>query len=175
MSNYARLLLLWILLHTPCLATGRPPTVKRTSPVTVVVFLDTECPICQQYTRPLKELYQQYAPKGVRFIGVFPSSTDNKASISVFRKTYSLNFPGQADPSLTQVRLYKARVMPEVVVVNEQGSRVYQGAVDDWFVALGRYRREPTQHYLRDALDAVLAGRLVPIAQTQPIGCRIQL
>ena len=161
--------LLMLATHQPVTA-GDPP-----KPVaTVLVFLDTECPISQQYTRPLAALYGQYAAKGVYFQAVFPSVTDTQAAIRAFSSAYKLPFTGQPDPDRTRVRQYRAEVTPEVVLLDKQGIVRYQGAIDDWFITLGRYRREPTQYYLRDALAAVLDGRPVPVPRAEPVGCRIQ-
>lgn len=151
-----------------------PHNPEKPSLATVLVFLDTECPVCQQYTRPLASLHRQYAARGVRFQSIFPSPTDDRAAIAAFNKAYALFFAGQPDPGRVRVRQYRATVTPEVVLLDERGLIVYQGAIDDWFVALGRHRREPTQHYLLDALNALLDGRPVTIARTEPVGCRIQ-
>jgi len=54
------------------------------------------------------------------------------------------------------------------------GQTAYQGAIDDWYVALGKHRPEARLHYLRDALDAVLAGNAVAIVKTEAVGCLVE-
>ena len=53
----------------------------------------------------------------------------------------------------------KATVTPQAVVVGPGGIVKYRGRIDNQYAALGKPRRVVTVHDLRDALDAVLAGR----------------
>ena len=46
---------------------------------------------------------------------------------------------------------------------------VYHGAIDD-----SRNEEAVTAHYLRDALDAVLAGTAPAVADTMPVGCTVK-
>jgi hypothetical protein len=48
-----------------------------------------------------------------------------------------------------------------------QGKLLYRGAVDDG-------GEKPSRHYLRDALDALLAGRPVTVPRTLGNGCEIK-
>jgi hypothetical protein len=46
---------------------------------------------------------------------------------------------------------------------------VYHGAVDD-----NRDEDEVRAHYLRDAIEAVLAGETPEVADTSPVGCTVK-
>ena len=65
-----------------------------------------------------------------------------------------------------------ATITPTAVVYGPNG-RAYRGRIDDWYMALGKPRRAPTERTLRVALDAVLAGQTPAQAETQAIGCYI--
>jgi hypothetical protein len=58
---------------------------------------------------------------------------------------------------------------PEVFVFDAERRLRYHGAVDD-----NRDDRDVSVHYLRDALDAVLAGREPAITETPPVGCTVK-
>jgi hypothetical protein len=76
------------------------------------------------------------------------------------------------DPAHALVKFTKATITPEAAVV-AGGRVVYRGRIDDRYVDLGVERPSPTVHDLADALAAVLAGKPVPHATTQAVGCFI--
>lgn len=141
---------------------------------TVFVFLSTECPISQQYARRLVELHHEFSEKGVSFVAVFPLRTDDYETIGRFKTEYALPFRTQTDPQQKLARQLCARTTPEAVVQAATGQIIYQGAIDDWFFALGKHRPDPTQHYLRDALRAFLANEPVLIQKAEAVGCLIE-
>src|SRR5262249_57427365 len=61
---------------------------------------------------------------------------------------------------------------PEVAVLDAKRRLVYRGRIDDQYRS-GAARKEPTRHDLKEALDDVLAGRAVRVAQTPVDGCLI--
>ena len=66
-----------------------------------------------------------------------------------------------------------ATITPQAVVIRPDESIAYRGRIDNFYAALGRPRRVVTEHDLRDALDAVFAGKPVPKPETQAVGCYI--
>ena len=142
---------------------------------TVYVFLADTCPISQAVTLPLRQLHGQYAVQNVRFVGVFPDADITAVEIGKFAKTYQLPFALQADPGRTLTRRWHATVTPEAVMVAADGRRIlYQGRIDDSYAALGQRRTVVQHHELADALAAVVDGRPVAVAKTEPVGCFIE-
>jgi hypothetical protein len=66
-------------------------------------------------------------------------------------------------------------VVPSVAVIDPAGRAVYRGRIDDRFVQIGRERAAANRRDLREALEEVLAGRPVSVAQTPAVGCAIGL
>ncbi|QRR02505.1 hypothetical protein [Dyadobacter sandarakinus] len=141
----------------------------------VIFFLDPECPVTNAYMAEIKKITGDYAGKDIAFEAIFPMQTIKDADISAFLKKYNAGISGRKDPGLQQSKRYKATVMPEVVVLNAAGLPVYQGAIDNWYYALGKSRPKATEHYLRNALDAALAGDPVLVSKTEAFGCLINL
>jgi peroxiredoxin len=80
------------------------------------------------------------------------------------------NFPYLYDPSQQIARRYGAVFTPEVFVLDRQRRIVYTGAIDDRAPP-----GTPQRQYLIDAVEAVLAGQPVPVAETSAAaGCRIK-
>jgi len=135
-----------------------------------LVFLAADCPISQKYVRTLNGLAERFPQ--VAFIGVF-TRWDDAAAMRQFQSEFQPRFPLWRDAKMRLVRRLRATVTPEVFFLKE--NRVlYRGAVDNWFVALGRYRPTPTEHYLDAVIRAVLEGRAVAVARTEAVGCGIE-
>jgi hypothetical protein len=81
--------------------------------------------------------------------------------------------PTALDTSRAIAKRAKASVTPEAVVVDRAGKIRYRGRIDNFYAALGKPRREVTEHDVRDALDALLAGRSVSKPETEALGCFI--
>lgn len=141
--------------------------------LTVYTFLNTECPISQRYVRTLVDLHQRFAPSNIQFVAMFPFRSDSPKVIKRFQTDYKLSFSGHPDADAQLARRFNVRVTPEVVVMQDDGRIVYQGAIDDWYVGLKQNRPEPSQRYLRDALDALATGQTVARARTGAVGCLV--
>ncbi len=66
-----------------------------------------------------------------------------------------------------------ARVTPEVVLVSPDGQTLYQGRINDLYLTATRRQRKATTSDLRDALEAVAAGKPVAEPRTEAVGCKI--
>jgi hypothetical protein len=66
-------------------------------------------------------------------------------------------------------RALEAERTPEVFVYDHDRWLRYHGTIDD-----NRDETGASQRYLRDALDAVLAGQDPPVAETPPVGCTVK-
>ena len=139
----------------------------------VLIFVSAECPVSNRYAPEIQRLYQEFAPKGVRFTLVYPNPSDDRVVIERHIREYGLPSVVQPDPEHVLVRKAKATVTPEAVVFDGRNRVLYQGRIDDRFVELGRERPVATQHDLRNALNAALSGRPAIPAKTQAVGCFI--
>jgi thiol-disulfide isomerase/thioredoxin len=139
----------------------------------VLIFVTTECPICNAYAGEINRLNQAYATRGVRFFLVDVDLNLSAHDALQHAHEYSLSPTVLLDPNQVLAKKYAATTTPEVVLIDQTGSISYRGRIDDLYVSLGQRRYEAREHDLRDALDAVIAGRPVPVAVTQAVGCAI--
>jgi len=141
----------------------------------VLVFTCNHCPVAKAYQDRLKTLQKDYGPKGVQVIAVnvnnLPADRLPKMKERAKKKKY--NFPYLYDPTQKIARDYGARVTPHVFILGkatDEGRKVvYVGAVDNNMKA-----EKAEKHYVRDALDALLAGKEPPTAETKPFGCSVK-
>lgn len=173
---YARFITFSLLAMLHCLpastALGQVIDSKKQE-LRIIYFLDPECPITQSYMGEIKNISSDYSGKGVTFEAVFPVYTVTDRAIKKFFSKYQIPFPGSKDKHHTKTRRYHAKVMPEVVLLDKSGMIAYQGAIDNWYVGLGKNRPRATEFYLRNAIQAVLNGNQVSTPRTQAVGCLI--
>ena len=143
------------------------------APAHVLVFVTTDCPIANAYAPTLQRLARDFDDTGIRLylIHVDPDIGAPEAR----RHAAAYDLPGHVilDPEHRLVERLAPAVTPEAVVLDQTGTRVYQGRIDNRWAELGRKRPRPTQHDLADALSAVLSGRKVSSPRTQAVGCAI--
>jgi len=156
---------------------GAPVDAMQAPPGTtaiVFVFTSTDCPVSNRYAPELRRIADAFAPKGVVFRLVYPSSADDAKAIREHMAAYSYSsaFDAVRDPTQALAKFTGATITPEAAVV--VGGRVaYRGRIDDRFVDLGRERPAPTTRDLFDALTAITGGKPAPHATTQAVGCFI--
>lgn len=152
---------------------GRPHTAADREGAEAVVYclLGTECPVSNGYAPAMQRLAEKYAPRGVRFIGVY---CEPEVTAEVARRhgeEYGLKFPRLLDPAHELIGRTGAKTMPTMVVVGPSGAIAYRGRIDDRWSPQGKRRDAPRTRELEDALEAVLAGRAPTVSETPTFGC----
>lgn len=146
--------------------------IANDKPLSLFVFLSPECPLCQNYTRTLKQLREKYK-KQVNCYGVIPGNAYTIKEVADFKNKYTINFDLFIDTKQNLTHYLNATVTPQVVLINNKGSLVYTGAIDDWVQAIGKKRLQVSQHYVNDAIEQSLQPAIVKIKATNAIGCKI--
>jgi glutathione peroxidase-family protein len=141
---------------------------------TLVVFTCNHCPWAKAWQGRIAELSNTYSKKGV---GVVLINSNDPAAYpeddfdgTVARaKELKLTVPYAIDATSDVARAFGATRTPEAYLFDKSGKLVYHGAVDD-----NAKSDEVTARYLKDAIDATLAGKAVPVAETKAVGCGIK-
>ena len=153
-------------------AAGKPVPSKGLfgSKATVVIVTSFDCPNSNNYTPTLIDLAKRYGDKGVKFIALAVNemtAPELKAKIA----EYKIPYPVFADPNLNVADAFKAKITPEVFVLDHNQVMRYRGRIDNMFSE--RLKRNPkvTDHDLENALDDLLAGKPVRKPVTMAVGC----
>jgi peroxiredoxin len=139
----------------------------------VLFFVTNDCPVTNSYVPEMNRIQAAYAARGVRTFAVQADTSVPTSAVGEYAREYRYGFPLLLDPQQILVRLTGATVTPQAVVLAADGKMVYRGRIDNRVVDFGKQRPEATVHDLRDALDAVLAGKPVAATFTKSIGCAI--
>ena len=149
------------------------PFGNRQVQAVVLVFIVSDCPIANSYAPELNRLHSEYDLRGVRMLLI---QVDPQLSIEDARRhaqEYQLQPPVVLDKRHHWVQLVGATRTPEAAVLSPTGDVLYLGRIDDRYVDLGKRREQVTSHDLRNALEAILAGRPIQHPRSMAVGCII--
>jgi len=152
---------------------------EKKDKIVVVNFWSHCCPWSRGWDPELSKIAADYKDKGVVVVSIDSNKpdhsdgkrTDNPESIGAYHKENKLAFEVFVDADHTVANLFGGQTTPDVFVIGKDGKIAYSGAVDDMESPEGA---KPTKHYLRAALDAVIAGKAPETATTPPKGCGIK-
>ena len=141
----------------------------------VVVQMCNHCPYVVAYQDRMDQLALEFAPRGAAFVGV--NSNDAAAypqdDLPHMRQRVAdvgMPFPYLHDEDQSVARALGSVRTPEFFLFDRARKLVYHGRFDDNLES----PRGVTAHYLRDALEATLAGRPVDVPETPTIGCTVK-
>lgn len=142
-------------------------------PVLAIVFLANGCPTVKGYAERLLSIQADYESQGVRLLGVNPnnpalSPADTLEGMQERSRVAGYTFPYLKDEDRLMARSYGALCTPHAFVLDRSRRLRYRGRIDD-----SRLPDTVTQQNLRWALDDVLSGRPVRVADAEPFGCSI--
>jgi peroxiredoxin len=144
--------------------------VKKAKAV-VVCFTCNHCPVAVAYQDRLIQFVNDYKAKGVALVAINVNNleADKLPAMKVRAEEKAFNFPYLYDPTQEIARKYAATVTPHLFVLDGERKVAYMGALDD-----NQNVDKVKKHYLRDAVDAVLAGKKPDPAVTKQFGCTIK-
>ena len=140
----------------------------------VLVQSCNHCPYVQAWEGRMIEIQRDYGDRGVRLVAINSNDAarypeDSFEEMERRAAEQGFNFDYLYDEPQDVARALGAERTPEVFLFDRDRRLVYHGAIDD-----NRDENAVTRRYLRDALDAVLAGREPSPAETAPVGCSVK-
>src|SRR5262249_51520324 len=136
----------------------------------VLVFTNTTCPVAQRYLPVLQAMEKEYRAKDVQFVAVNAAEGGTIVGIATQAVKFDIEFPFAKDLGGVWARPLGVTRTPEAVVLDAEKTIRYRGRIDDQY-RLGGVRKEATTHELKEAIDAVLAGKKLATPETEVDGC----
>jgi hypothetical protein len=151
------------------------PLSPATGETNLIFFVSADCPVSARYAPEIDRIVARYAGRGVRAWLVYADLTATIPTVRENLKAFHphASIPAIIDAGFQLTTAVDVTITPEAAIYVSSG-RVYRGRIDDLYLSIGKSRREALHHDVRDALDAVLAGRSVSTAQTDAVGCAIE-
>jgi peroxiredoxin len=150
-------------------------------PVVVLAFLGTECPLARLYAPRLAALAKKYEGQGVVFLGINSNAQDNVTELKNFTRANGIEFPLLKDLNNALADRLHATRTPAAYLLDRQRVVRYNGRIDDQYglqdtkggTRVSYQLKAPRREDLAQAIDELLAGKAVSVAQTEPTGCLI--
>jgi thiol-disulfide isomerase/thioredoxin len=139
----------------------------------VVVFAANGCPSVRALEPLLKEFQSEYKRHGVQLLLVNSNNSalsprDTYAATVERARESSFAFPYLKDEGGVVARRFGAVTTPHAFVLDEQRRLRYRGRIAD-----SRQASTVSVCYLEEAVEDILAGREVAVAEKEPYGCSI--
>lgn len=141
----------------------------KSSKAVVLIFVSTKCPVSNAYNERMVALAAAYQPQNVQFLGINANKAETLEEMATHARDHQWNFPVLKDAGNKVADLLSASVTPEVFVVDPSGKLRYHGRIDDSQDAAAVKSND-----LREALDALLAGKELARTEAKAFGCSIK-
>jgi hypothetical protein len=142
------------------------------SKVYVLAATTTTCPLARRYLPVLDRLEKAYRGKGVQFVVLNVGAEDTIRAMAEQALEHEVELPFVKDYDARCAAALGLTRTPEVAVLDGKRTLRYRGRIDDQY-RTGGDRPRPTREDMKEAINALLAGKPVAVAQTPADGCVI--
>jgi len=139
--------------------------------VVVLVFLANHCPVVIAYDDRIIDTANDFKGKSVKFIGVAVSNAkeDLLPGIKDHIKAKGIPYTYGSDETQAIGKAYGASNTPQFFVLDKDRVIRYTGALDD-----NKTETKVKTNYVKDAVNALLAGKAIEVTETKARGCGIE-
>lgn len=153
--------------------------------VLVIIFTCNHCPTAQAYEDRIKQLVTDYKSKGVQVVAISPNDPksvrldelgysdygDSYEEMRLRARDKAFNFPYLYDGDTEAVsKKYGPIATPHVFIFDKKRMLQYSGRIDDVENPAGT----PKSNDTRNAIEALISGKPVPLPVTKTFGCSVK-
>jgi peroxiredoxin len=147
----------------------------------VLEWHNNGCPYTRKHYESgnMQKLQKEWTEKGVVWFTVISSAPGTQGYVTAgqenayMAKMHASPTAALLDPSGDLGHLYDAKTTPHMIVINPQGSIIYDGAIDDHPTS-DQADIASSKNYVEEALTEAMAGHAVEMAVTRPYGCSVK-
>ena len=142
---------------------------------TLVIFTCNQCPWVKAWEERIVAIGNAAQKQGIGVVAVNANDPkvaagDGYEEMQKRAKERGVQYPYVVDATSGVARAFGATRTPEAFLFDDKGVLVYHGTIDD----NAEKPNDVTEYYLRDATDALVAGREIPNKETKALGCTIK-
>lgn len=153
--------------------------------VLAIVFTCNHCPTAQAYEERIKALTTNFQDRKVAIVAIssndplavrldelgYSDLNDSYEEMKWRAKEHGFNFPYLYDGDEQKAaKAYGAVATPHIFIFDKSRKLRYQGRIDD----VEKPSAKPNHTDARNAIEALLAGKPVPVPSTKTFGCSLK-
>ncbi len=153
--------------------------------ILVIIFTCNHCPTAQAYEDRIIQLTKDYRDKGAAVVAIMPNDpkairldelgytdlSDSFEEMKIRAKEKHFNFPYLYDGETQSVaKAYGPVATPHVFIFDKERKLRYHGRIDD----VEKPTKTPNNFDSRNAIEALLNNKEVPVQTTKVFGCSIK-
>ncbi len=140
-------------------------------PAVGVVFMCNHCPSVKLYLNRLKNIQQEFVPRGFTLIGINSTNfqirvRESFGNMKAFATEHELNFPYLWDSTQEVAGSFGVRTIPMAFLIDKNGVIRYKGQIDD----SPHHPDSVSRHYFKNAISSMLRGDRIHLQETEPVG-----
>ncbi|OQP66150.1 redoxin family protein [Niastella populi] len=151
----------------------------------VIIFTCNHCPTAQAYEDRIIQLAKDYTPENVAVVAISPndpksvrldelgysdmSDSFEEMKLRATQKGYNFPYLYDGDAQAT-AKAYGPIATPHVFIFDKARTLRYQGRIDN----VEKPTKTPTELNTRDAIEALLQNKAVPVTTTKVFGCSVK-
>lgn len=147
----------------------------------VLEWLNYGCPYVKKHYNSgnMQGLQEAYGDQGVKWLAIVSSAPGKQGYYEpaemnrINEEKGSRALAVLLDPDGTVGRMYNAQTTPQMVLIDPEGTLLYNGAIDDK-PSSRPASLEGAHNYLAAALDEAMAGQPVSVPTSKPYGCSVK-
>ncbi len=136
---------------------------------TVLIFIAVQCPVSNAYNERMQKLADEYQAKGIKVVGINSNAAESADAVKSHAASNKMTFLILKDAGNKFADTVGATKTPEAYFLDASNKLVYHGRIDNSKDLSGVSSNE-----LRDAVNAVLAGKPVEKPTALAFGCTIK-
>lgn len=136
---------------------------------TLLIFVSTRCPVSNNYNERMEALNREYAPKGIRVVGINSNHTEPVEEVARHAREKALTFTILKDAGNRIADYLGASVTPEAYLLDTEHVLRYHGRLD-----ADQYAPALNSNEIRAALDNLLSSRDIADTGKKAFGCTIK-
>lgn len=148
--------------------------------IVVIESYNSDCPYChnQYATGAMQDLQKELAAKGVVWLlvnSVNPHNSSHRTDAQARQEMASEKMDVTAwldDSSGAIGHLYNMKTTPDMYVIDQKGTLVYEGAIDNQPDPF--HDPKSARNYVREAVNDLVDGKPIAVSQTKPYGCSVK-